>query len=140
MKNMNKNNLPPRRSMHLATIIPASHWISLGYSNEDAQLMEKLQNDIKKYCNGGGDETSLTILGQYYSFNPIPHHDMLLPHWQKFAKCLNGCTSLVDLQITTISLPASVLDILFPVLQSMNLSNLELSGMDYDGIMMDYCA
>jgi len=134
-QNNNQAAVLPRRSRRLATLIPASHWISIGYSNENAQLMEDLQNDIKKYCDDSrGDETSITILGRYYSFNPIPHHDMLLPHWQKLAKYLQS-GSVVDLQITTISLPTSVLDILFPVLQSINLTNLELCGLDYDGLL-----
>ena len=44
-----QNQTLPRRSRRLATIIPASHWMSIGYSPEAAQAMESLQNDLKKY-------------------------------------------------------------------------------------------
>jgi len=42
----------PRRSDRLATIIPAEHWISIGYSQDDAELMEILQDDMKRYADG----------------------------------------------------------------------------------------
>ena len=35
--NNNNQQVLPRRSRRLATIIPASHWIGLGYSEDDAQ-------------------------------------------------------------------------------------------------------
>ena len=50
-QNNNNQSVIPRRSRRLATIIPASDWISIGYSEDDAPLMERLQNDIKKYCD-----------------------------------------------------------------------------------------
>ena len=52
---MSNQSALPRRSRRLATIIPASHWISIGYSEDDATAMEKLQNDMKKYCDGDDD-------------------------------------------------------------------------------------
>ena len=55
--NQQVNNQPVRRSRRLATIIPASHWISLGYSQNDAQAMEELQNAMRKYCDEAGVET-----------------------------------------------------------------------------------
>ena len=45
---------PPRRSMRHATIIPASYWISIGYTQAQATAMEKLQNDIENYYDVDG--------------------------------------------------------------------------------------
>ena len=58
MNEQNNNQLAvlPRRSRRLATIIPASQWISMGYSQEQAHAMEELQNDIKIYCDGNETE------------------------------------------------------------------------------------
>jgi len=115
----------PRRSRRLATIIPASHWISIGYSNEDAQAMEKLQNDIKAICDDGGYETKIELKRRSGTDMPS-HHDMMLPHWNKLAKGLGSRTSVEEVQIMGISLPVSVLDIIFQTLQSMNLTKLSL--------------
>lgn len=49
---MSNQALLPRRSLRLATFIPASYWISMGYSEDHALRMEKLQNDIKAVCDG----------------------------------------------------------------------------------------
>jgi len=77
----------PRRSRRLATFFtPASHWISIGYSNEDAQLMERLQNDIKKYCEDNDDNTEIDLRGRMEPGAVLPHHDMMLPHWKKLFK------------------------------------------------------
>ena len=96
--NQQNNSQPaavlPRRSRRLATIIPASHWISIGYSNEDAQAMEKLQNDMKKYGDVGIDETEIELAGANAADVTLPHHEILLPHWQKFANGLRGRTNV----------------------------------------------
>ena len=114
---------PPRRSIRHATIIPASHWISIGYSQEDAQLMENLQNDMKKYCDGE-NKTDIEFIGNY---TILPHHDMMLPHWKKFANGLSRRASVTSLRIGGIYLPAPVLDIILPPLQSIqNLTKLTL--------------
>ena len=120
--NQHNNNqtaavLPRRRSRRLATIIPASDWVSIGYSQQEAHAMERLQNDMKKYCDEE-DETTIVLKG---TFNDIlPHHDMLLPHWNRLAKALHGRTSINSIRIAAISMPVSVVDIMFPAFQSMN--------------------
>jgi len=120
----------PRRSGRLATIIPASQWISIGYSNEEAQLMENLQAGIKKYCDGevGSDETDVTLEG-----NPgiiLPYHDMLLPHWKKLANALIR-TSVETVTMRRVCLPISVLDTIFPAMNANNnLANLAELGRD----------
>ena len=119
-----QNNQPVRRSRRLATIIPASNWISIGYSEDDARRMETLQNDMKKYCEGDG-ETGIELVGADDD-EMLPHHDMLLPHWQKFANELRGRNSVDSCNIFGISLPISVLDIILPSLQTMNLAELAL--------------
>ena len=115
----------PRRSRRLATIIPAEHWISMGYSEDDAQLMEKLQNDIKKYCDNNGD-IDIDLRGRN-EFGLLPHHDLMIPHWQKLLKSLKGRTN-VAFGLVDISLPASLLETVFPALQLVNIVELTLFG------------
>jgi len=128
---------PLRRSRRLASIIPASYWISIGYSQDDAQFIEKLQNDIKKYCDEAGAET--IKLGGEGRINDsminIPNSD-ILPHWKKLAKALVGRT-VKNVEIYHVSLPAPVLDVMFPTFQSMNLNRLSLFnvGLGNDGLM-----
>jgi hypothetical protein len=117
---MNNQAILPRRSRRLATFIPASHWINIGYSEDDAQAMEKLQKDMKKYYDGS-DETTINIEGS----NPgvsLRHHDMMLPHWQKLFKA-HGRT-LECIQIFEVIMSKSVLDIMFPTMQSVDLKTL----------------
>ena len=119
MNHQNNNQqavLLPRRSRRLATIIPASYWISIGYSQEDAQLMEKLQNDMKRYCDGGSEDTKIDLRGQrvILSETILPYNDMMLPHWKKLANGLFGRTNFNIIYIFGISLPRSILDIMFP--------------------------
>jgi len=114
---------PPRRSMRLAIIIPASYWISIGYTQAQANAMEELQNDIENYLDVDGGETDMTLQGKGLLVlvnQIIPHHDLLLPHWKKFANELRGRTTVSCVRIRGISLPPPVLDIVFPALQSMN--------------------
>jgi len=115
--------VPPRRSMRLAAIIPASYWISIGYSQAQATAMEELQNDIENYYDVDGGETDIKLQrpGSLISIDEIiPHHELLLPHWDKFANELRGRDSVSRLRLRGISLPPRVLDIVFPALQSMN--------------------
>ena len=60
---MSNQSVLPRRSRRLATFIPAPYWISFGYSQEDAELMEKLQNDIKKYSEDNDDDNEIELQG-----------------------------------------------------------------------------
>ena len=106
--------LPPNG---LATIIPASHWMNIAFSHVDAYRLERLQNDIKKYCdNDNDDDTEIVLRGSDLGLEPLSHHDMLLPHWQRFATALN--VKMEYIRIRGISLPISVLDIILPSLQS----------------------
>ena len=128
MNQQNNNNqevVIPRRSGRLATVIPASNWISMGYSEDDSYMMEKLQHDMKGICDEVGDEHAIIKL-EGRSDGALPHHDRLLPHWQKFAKSLNGRTSVTMLKLYGVSLPVSVLDIILPTIQSMDLKVLSL--------------
>lgn len=125
---MSNQSVLPRRSRRLATIIPASHWISIGYSQLAAQVMERLQNDMKRYCDAR-DDTKIDLRGNS-SHDGLFYHDMILPHWQKFANGLRGRTNVEEVQILGIPLPVSVLDILFPTCQSMNLSSLSFFERD----------
>ena len=98
----------------------------MGYSEEDAQLLEKLQTDMKKFCDeSGGVDIVLRGRGE----GALPYHDMMLPHWKKFAKTLSsGRTSVEYIGFTGISLPVSLLDIVFPALQVANIVELSLFG------------
>jgi len=111
-----QNNQPVRRSRRLATIIPASHWVSIGYSEDDAQRMELLQNDMKRYCDG--DDAKIDLRRRSGAI--LPHHDMMLPLWQKLFKSLSTRATFEDFRIAAISMPESVLDIMLPSLQSTN--------------------
>jgi len=122
-QNNNQLAVPPRRSMQLATIIPASHWISIGYSQAQATAMEELQNDIDNYYDVDGGETDITLQekGSLIIIDEILlHHELLLPRWDKFANGLRGRDSVTRVRLRGISLPPPVLDIVFPALQSMN--------------------
>ena len=43
--------------------IPASNWISIGYSQNDAQAMEELQNEMKIYCDDS-EEPEIILEGR----------------------------------------------------------------------------
>lgn len=122
---MSNQAVLPRRSRRLATIIPASQWISIGYSNEDAQVMVRLQNDMKKYYDGS-EVTKIEIRGRMPIGEILPHHDLMIPHWKKLFKAINGRTNSLRITIRGISLPGSVLDIIFPTLQTTNLDHMLL--------------
>lgn len=135
MNDQNNNQLAalPRRSRRLATIIPAAHWVSMGYSQAQAKAMEGLQNDMKRYCDDG-NETEIKL----YQRGTLPHHELMLPHWQRFANELSRRDSVTEIGIRGISLPPPVLDILFPALQSMHsLVNLNLirNDLSNDGLL-----
>ena len=142
---MNQQNndqaLLPRRSRRLATIIPASHWISMGYSEIDAFHLQRLQNEIKMYCDGSNDTifssnpTDINIRGRPGGI--LAHHDMMIPHWQKLFKTLRGRTKINFIKILCISLPVPVLDIMFPTLHTMNLKDLTLyqTGLGSGGLL-----
>lgn len=119
----NQSAILPRRSMRLAAVIPASHWISIGYSEHTAQAMEKLQNDMKKYTDSCSDHTGILLKASGVS---LPHHDMMLPHWKKLFKALHGRTSVEEIIFCNICLPPPVLDIIFPALQTINFNGLIL--------------
>ena len=126
MDKQNNNNqiTLPRRSRRLATIIPASHWIDMGYSEDDAQLMEKLQNDMKNYCDSS--DTDINLHGRN-GVGALNHHELMIPHWNKLLKALKGRTN-VEFGITSVSLSTSLLDVVFPALQLVNIVELTLFG------------
>lgn len=114
----------PRRSRRLATFIPASHWIAIGYSNEVAQLMEKLQHDMKKYYDGSG-HTVVELRGRRVNNLPLPCNDMMLPHWKRFVDEIRRYVDTIH--IVEICIPISVLDMIFSAVQ---LQKLQLIGVD----------
>jgi len=118
---------PLRRSRRHATIIPVSDWISIGYSNEDAQTMNQLQQDMKFYRVF---EEDTIVLGVDSPNNGYQHNDWMIPHWKKLFKALNGRTLVDTFYIRHIHLPVSVLDMMFPALQSIKLEKLGLKGTD----------
>ena len=83
---MSNQAVVPRRSRRLATIIPTSlglvWWVT--YSLNDARLMEKLQNDMKKYCDVS-ENNDVILKGR----RGLPYHDLMLPHWKKLFKVLH---------------------------------------------------
>ena len=126
MSSLQINNQPRRRSSRHAAVIPAFQWRINGYSVRGANAMEKLQNDIKKYCDEGDTnnvEIELTSGGI-----KLPHHDVMLPHWKRFAIGMSGRNTVKDVRFCGVEIPVSVLDtLILPTFQSMNnLSSLML--------------
>jgi len=62
--NQINNQSPLRRSSRIATIIPASYWISIGYPEVGAQARVNLQLDIKKYCDSKDDDVSIKLIAK----------------------------------------------------------------------------
>ena len=60
---------PLRRSARLATVTPASYWTSIGYGEEVAQAMERLQNDMKNLH--GPDQLTVSLLPRDAEGNEI---------------------------------------------------------------------
>jgi len=96
--------------------------------------MEKLQQDMKNYCDGDDAKIELRPRGTG-SDDMLPHHDMMLPHWQRFAKAVRGRTKVEEVKIYSVSLPRPVLDIILPTLQTLNLVGLTLfyTGLGNEG-------
>jgi len=122
---MSSQAVLPRRSRRLATIIPVSDWISIGYSDADAQVMNQLQQKMKDYRDDeDGDIIELSIR-EHYGYE---HNDWMLPHWKELFKALRGRTFVKTILFRRIHLPESVSAIIFPSLKRMpNLTQLELN-------------
>jgi len=146
-----QNQTLPRRSRRLATIIPASHWMSIGYSPEAAQAMESLQNDLKKYYDGAISNNVIFQLDMDEEYRnlrtieliprdnnggeldiDISHHEWMLPHWIKFAKGFfsGGRINVKNITIGRVSMPLPVLDILLPAFEAAALTQLNLIQID----------
>jgi len=100
--------------------------------------LEKLQTDIKNYCKSNNDDTKIDLRGKIVEPSVIlPYHDMLLPHWNKLFKALNGRTSIKAISLMGISLPTVVLDIMFSALKSINLEEFATVsvGLGRDGFL-----
>ena len=113
------NQSPLRRSSRIATIIPASYWTSIGYSEAGGQARVNLQLDMKRYCDGSDDEFTIIKLipkdseGEIYLRDcKLSHNDMMLPHWQKFGDSVSGRNTVKDVHLCGVHLPVSVLDII----------------------------
>ena len=104
---MSNQNQLLRRSRHLATIIPASYWTSIGYTEDTAQYVEYLQHDMKEYHDSSG--------GNIYLFSHdseimLPFHELMLPHWEKNVAALNKRRNVEIIAFDGIQLPLSVLE------------------------------
>jgi len=81
--------------------------------------MVKLQKDMMKYY----DEDNVNEVKLEGSLNTVlPDHDIMLPHWNKFAKALRGRTSVEEFEIVGISMPAEAVDTMFSTFQTMDLN------------------
>ena len=135
--NMNQQIRPLRRSRRLATPIPWPYWWSIGYSLEDAQSLEIVQRDMKRYRE---DENETTIKlhvkdneGVRRLHVKLPHnHGLMLPHWNKLMKSLTGRTNVNEVDIAGIYLPwhsylpGDYMGSLSSALESMKLTTLKL--------------
>ena len=112
-------------NQHNSQIIPASQWISIGYTEDHAQKMEKLQNDMKQYCDEE-DATKVELSGVDNPGQFFHDSSWMIPLWTELFNALHGRTSVEEMQISGIQLPISILDTIFPTLQSMHLNYLGL--------------
>ena len=130
MMSSSGQNRPLRRSTRLATVIPASYWTSIGYAEEYAEAMECLQNDMQDLH--GDDERSVSLKPRGAEGDELsgimPHHDLLLPHWKKFANALRGRPNVESMTIARVALPPPVLDVILPALLVLSLKEFDLIG------------
>ena len=108
----------------------------MGYSEEHAQRMVKLQNDIKAICDGDSDESIVKIEGSRQLTRYSRLHELLLPYWTRLFNKLK-CTNVSDVNLYGVCLPRPVLDIMFSTLKSMNLCKLSLNSVQLgsDGLL-----
>ena len=85
----NENEILPRRSRRLSTIIPASHWMSIGYLPREAEEMENLMIDMDRYREEFEDGIDFNVkLESGYPDMVVPYHETMLPLWKRFSKAL----------------------------------------------------
>ena len=121
------NSNEPRRSRRLSTIIPASHWISIGYFPMDAQVMENLMLDMNSYCEEGIDDNVKLRprpdhFGEHYA---VPYNEMMLPLWKRFfkASCDSTDEDFKELYIKSISMDIQVVKSLSNAIMNMSYPN-----------------
>ena len=105
-----------------------------GYSEEVAQAMEHLQNDMKKYCDGdmGNDQDAIKLKPKDNDIIPVrsyklPHHDLMIPHWKRLTKALHYVSNV---EIWNICLPRPVLETILPSFRLKRLALLEVNLMN----------
>jgi len=144
--NVNQRALPRdvRDVLQQLPFISALHWSRMGYSWNDAQKMENLHKNIKKCIDGEYHEPHhLLIACRREDFDyVVPHHDIMFPRWKDLTKSLIRRTLIEQVHIKRfsivgVSLPVSVLDIIFPAIQSMKLDELSLVdvGLSNEGML-----
>jgi len=129
-------------------IIPDSHWLSLGHSQEYADAMTCLQitlnrgiSDLKRLGQSPPETELGTITIHGGGAGPLLPDDSLLPLWKEFARALCSLATyeyhgFIRLIFADIQLPTEVLDVLEPVLRTAPLDRLFLckNSLGRDGI------
>ena len=129
MDSDSSNENEPRRSRRLSTIIPASHWMSIGYSDQEAKSMENIMKDMNTYCEEGVDcDVVLRPWGRYSNELVVPYHEMMLPLWKRFSKALSLCTDedYKVLYIKSVSMDIQVARLLSVSIMSSHLEMVKL--------------
>ena len=102
--------------------IHRGYWIDKGYSDDYADDMEELIEEIKSLCSQlrSGKYTSFITLGGHENGLLLDNdNDVLLPHWEEFANALQlyQSTDVSEVfSIDAIQLTPSIMDLLTPAL------------------------
>jgi len=108
---------------------PASYWVSIGFDENDAKRMERLQETLL--------ENSSNTLGtlQRYTFGcVIPYHEMMLPYWKTYAKAGVNGDPLGEFRARQVQLPSEVWQIITPKLSSIKTLELNNNDMNAEAI------
>jgi len=122
--------------------IPASYWLSRGFSEEYAQQMGSFLSEMKYYIHKlrrGEPPKEINLLLE----DDILHDDILLPHWREFSNALKQYQKfnhrenygIECFRIDDVQLQQEVLDMISPALQTLHMKNLRLSGNTGRGVV-----
>ena len=129
----------PRRSRRLASSIPAADWQHAGYDAGDGAFLEQLQRDMT-HLRPALDATfsGMICLPAEIPWRewPVRHHELLLPHWEKFAAALTRPREVEvrEIFIGSDQLPPPVLETILPSMRNMTMITLLNSGLGSAGL------
>ena len=120
--------------------IPTSHWEERGFDEDYIECMEQFLNKIKEVTcqlrNSGVNDNKWIFLGDEEFETTLLHDDLLLPHWKELANALQLYQEEkpFKLSIFNLQLPASVIDLLAPVLKHESFDTINLQNNSFVNI------